>query len=87
MECMACCAHEDRPCSRVAAGVCGTVEQRRYATAAAAMPELASPRLLCALALPVLPEPDLRESLVGRPSAHVLGSPPHTHLLLSVFLI
>ena len=88
MERMACCADEDHPCSQVAADTCcGTTEQRQHATADAALPALNTSLLPCAFASFVLPEPDFRERHVNLPSPRVLGSPPDTHVLLSVFLI
>lgn len=85
---MACCADDDHPCSQVAADTCcGTAEPRQHATGSAVAPMLTTSLLPAAFASFVLPEPDLGESLLGLPSPRVLGSPPHTHLLLSVFLI
>ena len=85
---MACCADEDHPDSQVAADACcGTAELRQHATSSSVIPAPMTSLPPAAFPGVVLPAPDLREGLLQLPVAHLLGSPPDTHLLLSVFLI
>lgn len=85
---MACCADEEHPCSQLAADACcGSAELRQHATQSAAMPAPITALPLAAFPSILEHQPDLREALVDLPSPRMLGSPPETHLLLTVFLI
>ena len=87
MERMACCEDEDHPCTQVMADACcGIGEQRQHGTTPLPAPLAGSPLIPCAFAS-ITPAPDRRALSLHLTSLRVLGSPPDTHLLLSVFLI
>ena len=82
------CPHEKHPCPEtVTDACCGADEQPQATMSVVASVLTSTPLVPCGIEPFVAPAPSARTGGVSVSSPRVLGSPPDTHLLFSVFLI